>query len=135
MYIVCSVERGGVKVKGVVVGVGVIIRDEGCEVGVVVYVEYAYGVVERMWENVVLACVSNGVMAYRVVIADDRCEVCRVLCDNGVLRVEGGKDCFLKCLDAVRFWVCTPSALIKMSLDDEGTLVVCGLLVAWQVVD
>ena len=36
--------KGWLAVEGVVVIVCVIVRDEGCEVGVVVYVEYGDGV-------------------------------------------------------------------------------------------
>ncbi len=38
--------------------------DEGCVVCVVIDVEYSDGVVQRVWEDVVLACVSDGVLPH-----------------------------------------------------------------------
>ena len=44
MYLVYG--RRWLEVEGVVVGVGVVVRDESGEVGVLVYVEYGYWVEE-----------------------------------------------------------------------------------------
>ena len=58
---------GGVwryKIKWVVLGVGFVVSNEGCEVGVVVYVEESDGVVYWVGEDVVLTRVRDGVPPY-----------------------------------------------------------------------
>ena len=62
---------------------------------IAVYVEDSYGVVQRVWEDVVLACVSYGVLPDRGVSAYTVCEMAGVLgnvflfrwvcCDYGLL--------------------------------------------------
>ena len=55
-----------------------------CEVCVMMDVEYGDGVVEGVWEDVVLACVSDGVLPHSGVSAYGRCEVAGVLGNIGV---------------------------------------------------
>ena len=62
MYLVYG--RRWLDVEGVVVVVGVVVRDESGEVGVLVYVKYDDWVEKWVGYDLVLACVSYGVLPY-----------------------------------------------------------------------
>ena len=62
MYLVYG--RRWLEVKGVVVVVGVVVRNQSGEVGVLVYVEYGDWVEKWVGYDLVLACVSDGVLPY-----------------------------------------------------------------------
>ena len=61
--LVCG--SGRLIVEGVIVRVCGRVYDEGCEVCVVMDVEYGDRVVERVWKDVVLAGISDGVLPHR----------------------------------------------------------------------
>ncbi len=62
MYLVYG--RGWLKFEGVVVVVCVVVRNKSGEVGVLVYVEYGDWVEKWVGYDLVLACLSYGVLPY-----------------------------------------------------------------------
>ncbi len=87
-------------VDGVIVVVCMIVRDEGCEVRVVVFIEYSDRVEQGVGYGLILACISDSMLPHCVVHANGRGEVSVVLCD----RVRGwGDRCYDGLLRAVGF--------------------------------
>ncbi len=78
---------------------------------IAVYVEDSDGVVQRVWEDVVLACVPYGVSPYCGVYAYGRCEVAGVLGNICVGRWVGCDYSLLKELESVGFRLVSPGAL------------------------
>ena len=74
-------------------------------------VEYSYGVVEWVWENMVLAGVYYGVLPHRGVLAYGGGEVTYVLGDISACGGLGCENSLLKILEPGCFRVCSPYAL------------------------
>ena len=74
-------------------------------------VEYSDGVVEWVWENMVLAGVSDGVLPHRGVLAYGGGEVASVLGDICACGGVCCENCLLEVLEPVGFRVVSPRAL------------------------
>jgi hypothetical protein len=96
VYLVYS--RRWLEVEGVVVVVGVVVRDESGEVGILVYVEYGDLVEKWVGQSLVLARVSYGVLPYCDVHANGGSYLCVVLCYVGGGWWERCDDGLLECL-------------------------------------
>ncbi len=78
---------------------------------VVMDVEYSDGVVEWVWEDMVLTFVSNGVLPHRGVSAYGGGEVTCVLIDICACGEGGCENSLLEILKPIGFRVCSPDAL------------------------